>query len=197
MAISHLHRQSDLPLISSPGTLPQFASQIMQTDTADHRSLKDQGGGSMNVFPGFASSQGLQGSVRTPSSSTKEDKGETHHIHNRNNSLEPNHIVAQEEIRRALGGQFHQGTTDNLSAIDALGDDIANLQRGMVPGLKFGGTGTAPDLPWVHTTAPNGRTIGGVLYRFGPSQLKIVCACHGKHMSPVEFTQHASVDMSN
>ncbi|KAI3910855.1 hypothetical protein MKW98_022542 [Papaver atlanticum] len=68
------------------------------------------------------------------------------------------------------------------------------IKSGMAPGLKFGGCGSYPDLPWVSTTgpSPNGRTISGVTYKYDKNQMRIVCACHGTHMSPEEFVLHAS-----
>ncbi|KAM0887340.1 hypothetical protein ACQ4PT_029108 [Festuca glaucescens] len=70
------------------------------------------------------------------------------------------------------------------------------IRPGIAPNVKFGGSGSYPDLPWVSTTGtgPNGRTISGVTYNFGKNEVKIVCACHGTHMTPEEFIRHASVD---
>ncbi|WVZ99559.1 hypothetical protein U9M48_044833 [Paspalum notatum var. saurae] len=70
------------------------------------------------------------------------------------------------------------------------------IRPGIAPNVKFGGSGSYPDLPWVSTTGtgPNGRTISGVTYKFGRNEVKIVCACHGTHMSPDEFMRHASGD---
>lgn len=64
----------------------------------------------------------------------------------------------------------------------------------MAADVKFGGSGARPNLPWVSTTGsgPHGRTISGVTYRYNANQIKIVCACHGSHMSPEEFVRHAS-----
>ncbi|KAI5020193.1 protein NINJA homolog 1 [Hordeum vulgare subsp. vulgare] len=72
----------------------------------------------------------------------------------------------------------------------------SGIRPGIAPNVKFGGSGSYPDLPWVSTTGsgPNGRTISGVTYNFGRNEVKIVCACHGTHMTPEEFTRHASVD---
>lgn len=67
------------------------------------------------------------------------------------------------------------------------GQEASSLRPGVAPGLHFGGTGTTPDLPWVTC---NG-TISGVLYRVEKGQVRIVCACHGRHMTPAEFVQHA------
>ncbi|MCO5553930.1 hypothetical protein L7F22_007456 [Adiantum nelumboides] len=55
-------------------------------------------------------------------------------------------------------------------------------------------------LPRVTTTGrgPNGRTINGVMYIAGGQAVRLVCRCHGKHMSPAEFVEHAgSTDLSN
>ncbi|KAK9142103.1 hypothetical protein Syun_011503 [Stephania yunnanensis] len=81
-------------------------------------------------------------------------------------------------------------------SMEGLSNETAVIRPGLASGLKFGGCGSYPDLPWVSTTGsgPNGRTISGVTYRYDNSQIRIVCACHGSHMSPEEFVQHASAD---
>lgn len=68
------------------------------------------------------------------------------------------------------------------------------IRPGIATEMKFGGSGTFPNLPWVSTTSPgpNGKTISGVTYKYNATQIKIVCACHGIHMSPEEFIQHAT-----
>ncbi|MCO5594989.1 hypothetical protein L7F22_049025 [Adiantum nelumboides] len=193
--------------------VPHFTSQLMSSDHGELRSTKEQNG--MIAFPGFtatvqaAQAHALPGLGRPPSSSgAKEDARQEQakfggrrssspamqqHVHNRN-IREP----GPEEFARVVGSNFHQGSTENISILDGLGEDMSFLQYGMAPGLKFGGTGTAPDLPWVHTTGSSGQTIGGVLYRLSRTEFRIVCACHGKHMSTVEFAQHASgVDVGN
>ncbi|KAL0920899.1 hypothetical protein M5K25_007917 [Dendrobium thyrsiflorum] len=73
------------------------------------------------------------------------------------------------------------------------------IRPGIAPNLRFGGCGSYPDLPWVTTTGqgPNGKTISGVTYKYNQNQIKIVCACHGIHMSPEEFVQHASSEVLN
>eukprot|EP00252_Welwitschia_mirabilis_P007675 TRINITY_DN1929_c0_g1_i1.p1 TRINITY_DN1929_c0_g1~~TRINITY_DN1929_c0_g1_i1.p1 ORF type:complete len:227 (-),score=49.63 TRINITY_DN1929_c0_g1_i1:352-1032(-) len=87
-----------------------------------------------------------------------------------------------------------QGSVDHISLLDGLSQELANIRPGFAPGLKFGGTGNPPDLPWVSTTGsgPNGKTISGVIYRYMRNQVRILCACHGRHMLPVEFVQHAN-----
>ncbi|KAJ6731506.1 AFP-like protein 2 [Salix purpurea] len=41
------------------------------------------------------------------------------------------------------------------------------------------------------------RTISGVTYKYSANQIRIVCACHGSHMSPEEFVRHASEENAN
>lgn len=73
--------------------------------------------------------------------------------------------------------------------------EVRNLKPGIACGMRFGGSGTTPDLPWVSTTGvgPNGRTISGVMYKYDVDQVGIVCACHGRHMLPGEFVLHAGL----
>ncbi|KAG2238129.1 hypothetical protein Bca52824_092649 [Brassica carinata] len=84
------------------------------------------------------------------------------------------------------------GDTNNIST--AFSFDFSAIKPGMAADVKFGGSGARPNLPWVSTTGsgPHGRTISGVTYRYNANQIKIVCACHGSHMSPEEFVRHAS-----
>ncbi|XP_074280932.1 ninja-family protein mc410 [Silene latifolia] len=72
------------------------------------------------------------------------------------------------------------------------------IKPGIASEVKFGGSGSFPNLPWVSTTGPgpNGKTISGVTYKYNATQIKIVCACHGIHLSPEEFVRHASEDQS-
>ncbi|KAI3447005.1 hypothetical protein Pfo_003674 [Paulownia fortunei] len=76
---------------------------------------------------------------------------------------------------------------------ETIPSEFLAIRPGIAADLKFGGCGTYPNLPWVSTTGPgpNGRTISGVTYRYSPTQIRIVCACHGSHMSPEEFGRHA------
>lgn len=73
------------------------------------------------------------------------------------------------------------------------------IRPGIAADVKFGGCGSFPNLPWVSTTGPgpNGRTISGVTYRYSATQLRIVCACHGSHLSPKEFILHASEEQAS
>ncbi|KAF7813865.1 ninja-family protein mc410 [Senna tora] len=100
-----------------------------------------------------------------------------------------------------------KGSSTNLRAKDApdqstgegFSVDFSAIKPGLTADMKFGGTGSYPNLPWVSTTGsgPNGRTISGVTYRYSTNQIRIVCACHGTHMSPEEFVRHANEDHHN
>ncbi|WOL11045.1 ninja-family protein [Canna indica] len=87
----------------------------------------------------------------------------------------------------------------NTHVIEGFPHDGSLIKPGIAPNLTFGGSGSYPDLPWVSTTGPGpkGRTISGVTYKYNKNQIKIVCACHGSHMSPEEFIQHANADTLN
>lgn len=95
---------------------------------------------------------------------------------------------------------FRQKETANQPAAEIFSHGGSAIRPGMFASdVKFGGCGSYPELPWVSTTAPgpNGKTISGVTYKYNRNQIKIVCACHGSHMTPEEFVQHASAEASN
>ncbi|XP_023546193.1 ninja-family protein mc410-like [Cucurbita pepo subsp. pepo] len=95
-----------------------------------------------------------------------------------------------------------KGSSPNINAKDVLemskaagvSLDFPAIKPGIAADIEFGGCGSYPNLPWVSTTGPGpaGKTISGVTYRYTANQIKIVCACHGTHMSPEEFIRHAS-----
>ncbi|MED6184149.1 hypothetical protein PIB30_044723 [Stylosanthes scabra] len=100
-----------------------------------------------------------------------------------------------------------KGSSTNLRAKDvqdqSTGEgsiiDFSNIKPGLAADVKFGGCGSYPNLPWVSTTGsgPNGRTISGVTYRYSTNQIRIVCACHGSHMTAEEFVRHANEEQAN
>ncbi|GMH03323.1 hypothetical protein Nepgr_005162 [Nepenthes gracilis] len=95
----------------------------------------------------------------------------------------------------ALGsGILMGGKTSEVPACNSFPSDYPAIRPGIAANIKFGGSGSFPDLPWVSTTGPvpYGRTISGVTYKYSSSQIRIVCACHGSHMTPEEFIQHAA-----
>ncbi|KAF5207486.1 Ninja-family protein [Thalictrum thalictroides] len=154
-----------------------------------------------NIFPNLERSQDgsntSRGAIQPPPHSSSEaspnerkaleltkDGGKQHVIKEGASSSTP----TEDENKRNSTNQQLEGLLEGSA-----------IRPGIAPGLKFGGSGSCPDLPWVSTTGtgPNGRTISGVTYRFDKNQVRIVCACHGSHMSPEEFLQHASADQQN
>ncbi|KAA0034475.1 ninja-family protein AFP3-like [Cucumis melo var. makuwa] len=50
------------------------------------------------------------------------------------------------------------------------------------------------DMPCVFTIGdgPDGRRVEGILYKYGKGEeVRIMCVCHGKFLSPAEFVKHA------
>ncbi|KAK4601888.1 hypothetical protein RGQ29_011122 [Quercus rubra] len=105
---------------------------------------------------------------------------------------------AEEDGKGSCTNLRAKDATDRLT-VDGFSLDFSAIKPGVAADLKFGGCGSYPNLPWVSTTAPgpNGRTISGVTYKYNTNQIRIVCACHGSHMSPEEFVRHASEEHVN
>lgn len=106
---------------------------------------------------------------------------------------------SHKEGNMKINMNFRTKETSDRPTTAVLPHEGSSIRPGAAADLKFGGCGSYPNLPWVSTTAPgpNGRTISGVTYRFTGNQIRIVCACHGSHMSPEEFVRHASEDHPN
>lgn len=94
-------------------------------------------------------------------------------------------------------GKREEASADSQLASELSGLEGPNVQPGMVENEK---RASILDLPWVSTTGvgPNGKTINGVMYISKTKQVRLVCSCHGNHMSPTEFVEHSgSTDLSN
>lgn len=66
-------------------------------------------------------------------------------------------------------------------------DEPPNSGNGVVQNVLL-------DMPCVSTRGdgPGGKKIEGFLYRYKKGEeVKIVCVCHGKFLSPAEFVKHA------
>ncbi|KAL0337377.1 UNVERIFIED_CONTAM: Ninja-family protein [Sesamum calycinum] len=115
------------------------------------------------------------------------------HSCNRNSKLLKKAPLLTEVILKQRGKSSDQPRAESTPS------EFPAIRPGIAADLKFGGCGSYPNLPWVSTTGPgpNGRTISGVTYRYSPTQIRIVCACHGSHMSPEEFVRHAGEENSN
>ncbi|KAM7275390.1 hypothetical protein ACFE04_017256 [Oxalis oulophora] len=148
---------------------------------------------SQQVHPAFAGRvptnlAAMQAIARNPAEAGQLDGGTTDQ-QPKNEGKQP----ATEENRSSKTEDDLKGS--NLNNNRQMADfDFSPIKPGVAADVKFGGSGSFPNLPWVSTTGhgPNGRTISGVTYRFSANQIRIVCACHGSHMSPEEFVRHAS-----
>lgn len=116
-----------------------------------------------------------------------------HHVNEEGSSS-----MAEEDVKGSSTNLRVKDAPDR-SAAEGFSLDFSSIKPGIAADVKFGGSGSCPNLPWVSTTGsgPNGKTISGVTYRFSASQIRIVCACHGTHMSPEEFVRHANEDPAN
>ncbi|KAK3024922.1 hypothetical protein RJ639_043237 [Escallonia herrerae] len=114
----------------------------------------------------------------------------------RHNTEEGSSSQAEDD---AKGNSIRRTDAADQPRIEGIASEVRTIRPGIATDLKFGGCGSYPNLPWVSTTSPgaNGRTISGVPYRFSATQIRIVCACHGSHMSPEEFVQHAGEEQTN
>ncbi|KAI4381385.1 hypothetical protein MLD38_007457 [Melastoma candidum] len=59
---------------------------------------------------------------------------------------------------------------------------------------KVQGSRPMEEMPGVFTKGdgPNGVRIDGILYKYGKGvEVRIMCVCHGKFLSPAEFVKHA------
>ncbi|RDX96633.1 Ninja-family protein mc410, partial [Mucuna pruriens] len=103
---------------------------------------------------------------------------------------------SQPEVVKGSNTNLRAKTASDLSTGEDSSIDFSFIKPGLAGDVKFGGGGSYPNLPWVSTTGsgPNGRTISGVTYKFNTNQIRIVCACHGSHMTPEEFVRHANED---
>lgn len=106
---------------------------------------------------------------------------------------------ARAEDVKVSGMNHRTKDASDRSTPEGISLDLSAIKPGIAAEVKFGGCGSYPNLPWVSTTGsgPNGRTISGVTYRYSSNQIRIVCACHGSHMSPEEFVRHASDENVN
>ncbi|XP_010924563.2 protein NINJA homolog 1-like [Elaeis guineensis] len=166
------------------GSQPQHASSFAIKDNADGASQHSEGDAKSShafMYEGKSSDLGKssgkqigEAGASSSSQAEEEDKG--------SNTI------------------FWQKETANQPVAEIFSHGGSAIRPGMFASdVKFGGCGSYPELPWVSTTAPgpNGKTISGVTYKYNRNQIKIVCACHGSHMTPEEFIQHASADASN
>ncbi|KAL5553620.1 hypothetical protein UlMin_041021 [Ulmus minor] len=107
-----------------------------------------------------------------------------------------------EERIQDIAGASGAKTTGNLSRTS--GSKIEDPSKNPNSSENKGGekgTNSMEEMPCVFTKGdgPNGRRVDGILYRYGKGEeVRIMCVCHGKFLSPAEFVKHAGgVDVAN
>ncbi|MCO5613159.1 hypothetical protein L7F22_067435 [Adiantum nelumboides] len=100
-------------------------------------------------------------------------------------------------IKQEEGAKQEEASSESQLASEHSGADASYSQSTVIEKQR---SGSFLDLPWVTTTGkgPNGKTINGFMYIANGRQVRLICSCHGKHMSAVEFVEHSgSSDLSN
>ncbi|KAL3532504.1 hypothetical protein ACH5RR_006025 [Cinchona calisaya] len=195
-----------------PGTVPlavSYSSVQLPTLDKDNSRLMVS---NQQIHPSFASrvllnsdkhNDGLKITQVIPqkSSESKQHDGKAldHGMGNGKLLSEGGSSSHTEDDTKGSKASFSSKDGPELPRMEAFPSEYPTIKPGIAADLKFGGCGSYPNLPWVSTTAPgpNGRTISGVTYRYSPTQIRIVCACHGLHMSPEEFVRHAGEEPTN
>ncbi|XVF19092.1 hypothetical protein REPUB_Repub11eG0080500 [Reevesia pubescens] len=151
---------------------------------------------------GLKSSQASMHTIARNSSEAAQYDGRTFERvegEGKQHAIEEGSSTQAEEDVKGSNINLRSNVASDRPTTKGLSLDLSAIKPGIAADLKFGGSGSYPNLPWVSTTGtgPHGRTIFGVTYRFSANQIKIVCACHGTHMSPEEFVRHASEECAN
>lgn len=108
----------------------------------------------------------------------------------------PNLRLGKSNFKQEEGMKQEEGSSESQLASEHSCVDASYAQSAAIERQR---SGSFSDLPWVTTTGkgPNGKTINGVMYIAEGRHVRLVCSCHGKHMSPVEFVEHSgSSDLS-
>uniref|UniRef100_A0A5B6YI48 Ninja-family protein n=1 Tax=Davidia involucrata TaxID=16924 RepID=A0A5B6YI48_DAVIN len=153
------------------------------------------GGGGMQGF-GQPSSQGSMESQGGSSSGMSELESKLLQGSSSCGEASPASIQSlQEQSNQEAVGSSGTKTRENDSRISGAEmaspskrPDIAENRGGEV------GANAMEDMPCVFTKGdgPNGRRIEGILYKYGKGEeVRIMCVCHGKFLSPAEFVKHA------
>ncbi|XP_068638882.1 protein NINJA homolog 1-like isoform X1 [Aristolochia californica] len=186
MKLSNFPRPFGYPAVQLP-TLEHFSAYASQglgsgIPNADRHATVEVPYTSVEAFP----SEGRLVSEIAKAAGKQRNKEETA-------TCSSSHAEGESNGMHAI---FWAKEISDQSSHDGVPYEGSAIRPGIAAGVKFGGCGSYPDLPWVSTTGtgPHGKTISGVTYRYGKNMIRIVCACHGTHMSSDEFVQHASTD---
>lgn len=105
-----------------------------------------------------------------------------------------NQSLPEQGSQDAIGSS---GTKANENMTITSRAEVENPSKRPHPAQNMGreiGTSSMEDMPCVFTKGdgPNGRRIEGILYKYGKGEeVRIMCVCHGKFLSPAEFVKHA------
>lgn len=105
------------------------------------------------------------------------------------------HQSMQERSQEIMGPSGTKSTAENKCSTS--GNKMENPSKKPNSGGNKGseiGMNAMEDMPCVFTKGdgPNGRRVDGILYRYGKGEeVRIMCVCHGKFLSPAEFVKHA------
>ncbi|XP_028803595.1 ninja-family protein AFP2 [Neltuma alba] len=101
----------------------------------------------------------------------------------------------QEQSKQDLAGSSGAKTNDNVIRTSrAEPEHPAKKPDSCQKQGREIGISSMEDMPCVFAKGdgPNGRRIEGILYRYGKGEeVRIMCVCHGKFLSPAEFVKHA------
>ncbi|KAE9605586.1 putative Ninja family, Jas TPL-binding domain-containing protein [Lupinus albus] len=155
---------------------------------------------------------GFQGLFTQPSSQGSVDSqgGSSSSV----SEMESRPILGPSSCGEARSPASNQSVQERLSSRDAIGSLGTNTNENMTRTSRVAemenpskrppplaqnigreiGTNSMEDMPCVFTkgNGPNGRRIEGILYKYGKGEeVRIMCVCHGKFLSPAEFVKHA------
>ncbi|KAK1269518.1 Ninja-family protein AFP3 [Acorus gramineus] len=119
-------------------------------------------------------------------------------IPGRNGSQDPMSATSIRDRRRTTGKSVNSPTEPPSDPSKMPPTDNYNYNNSSSSSSISGTTETARNvmdsMPCVSTKGdgPNGKKIDGFLYRYKKGEeVRIVCVCHGKFLSPAEFVEHA------
>ncbi|XP_057482974.1 ninja-family protein AFP1-like [Actinidia eriantha] len=109
-------------------------------------------------------------------------------------------IEASEQLTRSSSTKFSQQTRSEIQP-EPIKNPISPRNPSPNPSKAASSvdltlnhkTPSFSQIPCVSTTgnSPNGKTIHGFLYRYTPTEVCILCICHGTSFSPAAFVEHA------
>ncbi|GFZ20101.1 RNA-binding (RRM-RBD-RNP motif) domain nuclear transport factor 2 family protein [Actinidia rufa] len=109
-------------------------------------------------------------------------------------------IKESEQLTRSSSTKFSQQTRSEIQP-ELIKNPISPRNPSPNPSKAASSVDLTPNhntpsfsqMPCVSTTgnSPNGKTIHGFLYRYTPTEVCILCICHGTSFSPAEFVEHA------